>query len=112
MGNVLCYKGDLTTEQVTRALGSLFAMDLDWIAPTGDLMAQAVQIARRRGITVYDAVFVALAKAMQAPLVTADDRLTRQAQPEATVHLLSATTGGACSTSRRGGGTRGTAIAA
>ena len=45
------------------------------IAPLDDtLLAQATQIAFAQGISLQDAVFVALAKTLDAPLVTADRR--------------------------------------
>ena len=44
------------------------------------LMADAFDIAVAAGVTIYDALYVALAEAREIPLVTADQRLIRRLQ--------------------------------
>jgi len=48
----------------------------------GDLAIGAFGLACRSGITVYDGLYVALARARGFPLVTADDRLAARLQEE------------------------------
>ena len=43
--------------------------------PSGALLEDAFTNAARSGQTVYDCIYVALAAAVQAPLITADERL-------------------------------------
>ena len=88
LSNVLRYKKDLTAEQVVQAVQSLVDMDLGWADPSSDLLGRAIHIARRCEVSVYDAVFVALAQAISATFVTADDRLAQRVQREALVVLL------------------------
>ncbi len=44
----------------------------------------------RHGVTAYDAAYIALAEALEAPLVTCDARLTRSTGHSARVELLGA----------------------
>lgn len=52
---------------------------IDEVAPLGDLAAPAYDLARRYSFSVYDGVYLALARARGLPLVTADARLARRA---------------------------------
>jgi predicted nucleic acid-binding protein len=88
LANVLRYKTDLTTEQVQAAVGSLFDMDLTWVLPANPVMGRAVEIARTCDTTVYDATFAALAEALSATLLTADERLVRRLEPLSFVRVL------------------------
>lgn len=47
------------------------------VRPATEYVTAALEIAITHGITVYDATYVALAHALDAPLVTADERLVR-----------------------------------
>ena len=78
LANVLCHKGDLTTDQVQEAVQSLFDMRLEWVLPSSAVMRRAVEIARAYETTVYDAAFAALAESLNATFVTADERLSRR----------------------------------
>lgn len=88
LANVLCYKADLSTEQVRAAVRSLYDMQMDWVLPAVEVMEPAVEIARGYDITVYDATFAALAGALEAIFVTADDRLARKLEPVPHVRFL------------------------
>ena len=59
------------------------------VVPTADLAEQALDIALQYRVSGYDACYVALAARVQAPLITADEKLVRaiigQAYP---VHSL------------------------
>ncbi len=86
--NVLRYKSELTSEQVEQAVQSPFDMELSWWPPDSALTQRAVAISRSRNITVYDAAFVALAAALPAGFVTADERLVQRLQDFSYVHFL------------------------
>jgi predicted nucleic acid-binding protein len=47
------------------------------IIPTFDLAEDALDIALTNGISSYDAFYVALSNRIEAPLITADDKLVR-----------------------------------
>lgn len=57
-------------------IANLRALALQSVA-TRELVESALLLAVRHRITAYDAVYVALAQAVAAPLVTADERLVR-----------------------------------
>lgn len=88
IANVLRYKPDLTAEHVETALQALFDLALTWIAPTPDLIRESVTVARASEISVYDASFVALADALKATFVTADERLVRHLDDRDDVRFL------------------------
>jgi predicted nucleic acid-binding protein len=64
-------------------------MGLAWMAPSTAQTRTAVAIARETDITVYDAVYVALAQVLQAEMVTADARMARRVAGYSFVRLLS-----------------------
>jgi predicted nucleic acid-binding protein len=59
--------------QAVRDLGSLA---VQWY-PTADLIRPALEIAIQHGITAYDASYIALARELRLPMVTADEKLAR-----------------------------------
>ena len=86
--NVLRYKNDLSTDQVKEAVQSLFDMNLDIIFPSLLIIDQAVELARTYNITVYDAIFVALAQALSVTFITADERLAQRLAALSFIHFL------------------------
>lgn len=65
---------EITAREATRALDLLMASGLD-LRPSAPLLGRALVLARRLRHPVYDCVYVALAQAEGATLVTADQRL-------------------------------------
>ncbi len=67
----------LDETELVQAAGTLEGFRLHFEAVDGELVAHAVKLATRHGLTIYDAVFAALAKRHDAELITADRRLAR-----------------------------------
>ena len=88
LANVMRYKEDLSTEQVQEAVESLFDVGWEWSVPSVAVMSRAIEIARRCETTVYDATFAALAESLDAPLITADERLAGRLEPLSLVRFL------------------------
>jgi predicted nucleic acid-binding protein len=88
LANVLRYKNELTTEQIQQAVRSLFDMGITLWSPDAALIRRAVSISRSHDTTVYDAAFVALAEALPAEFITADERLIRRLQGFSYAHFL------------------------
>ena len=77
VGQVLKKKeqaGFLTPAESDEILDAILGLPLD-IVGHRDILRTAVDVARDRGLTVYDALFLALALDRKAELVSADARL-------------------------------------
>ena len=61
--------GQLTAEQAESAVGDLLAFPIT-VFPTAPLLGRVWEL--RHNLTAYDACYVALAEAVQQPLLTAD----------------------------------------
>jgi predicted nucleic acid-binding protein len=90
LANVLRYKGDLETARVQEAVQSLFDMRLEWVAPSARAICRGVALAREFDLTLYDAAFVVLAEALDATLISADERLVRRLEALPFVRFLGA----------------------
>ena len=53
----------------------MFDSGIEWTLPSTEVLTRAVDIAHSYQITVYDAVFVALAVVLDVNLITADEHL-------------------------------------
>lgn len=65
---------EVTTRRAAEALDDLAGLDIERYGHT-PLLGQVWAL--RRNLTAYDAVYVALAMAIDAPLLTFDDRIAR-----------------------------------
>ena len=79
-------RGALSEARARLALRRLSGAALDRY-PHGPLVARIWDL--RDNLTAYDAAYVALAEALDAPLVTTDDRLARASGHRARVELYS-----------------------
>ena len=64
----------LPLARAREALDAIYAIRAD-ARPVAMLVPDALNVALERSLTVYDACYVVLAEALEAPLVTADRRL-------------------------------------
>lgn len=81
----LAAAGDLDERRVALAMEDLDSLRLDRI-PHRPLMDRCWEL--RGNLTVYDATYVALAEAMQVPLLTADAKLAAAPGLRCTVDLI------------------------
>jgi predicted nucleic acid-binding protein len=65
---------EITAREAAQAIELLMASGLD-LRPSGPLLGRALGLARRLRHPVYDCLYLALAQAENATLVTADQRL-------------------------------------
>jgi predicted nucleic acid-binding protein len=73
--NVLRYNPVYTEEDIIKAVNSLIEADIDIVLSTVELLEVAVNIAKKYDVTVYDAIYIALAKLISGVYVTADKKL-------------------------------------
>ena len=87
VSNALRYSPELGVEDVRRAVNTLLSLQVKLHPPTGELMDEAIRLAYQYGITIYDAVYIALARLRDIPLYTADERLIRKTGLEHIHHI-------------------------
>jgi predicted nucleic acid-binding protein len=78
-------RGLLTKIQADQALNDLLALPIS-LVQTRALLRRAWELAPN--VTPYDACYVALAEALQAPLLTADQRLASATGPRCNFELV------------------------
>jgi predicted nucleic acid-binding protein len=77
IANVLRYKETIKEELISRAITSIYDMDI--LMPVNSrIMANAVKLARKHGITVYDSSYLSFAREAGCLIVTADKKLCKK----------------------------------
>lgn len=87
LGNLLKFKG-FSPSEINSALGSLFDLGVDIVAPTKSMLGVAAKIAEKCDLTFYDASFIALAQELQFKLKTADKKISEKTKALGFVELL------------------------
>jgi predicted nucleic acid-binding protein len=92
LSNALRYNPSLSSKDVQEALDSV--MDMGFIVKGVDkrVMADAISIAFRYGVTVYDAYFLALARTERKPLIIADYKFVERVKASKEIMRLSGLT--------------------
>ncbi|GAH20621.1 unnamed protein product [marine sediment metagenome] len=88
LANVLRYKSELSTRAVREAMDSFFNMGFDFVSSTRNLIDRAVPLARENDVTVYDALFAAVAESKNGYMITADRKLHDRLSSFSFVHFL------------------------
>gem|GEM_PF-5694241 len=69
------YNPIYTVEYVEKAINSLIEIDFDIVLPTVKILKDSANTAKKYNTTVYDAIFVSLAKLIGAIFVTVGKKL-------------------------------------
>jgi len=72
--NVLRYKDDLEEKLILKAILSIYEMEI-LISVNQKIMENALRLARKYGITVYDSTYLSFAQNLGCHLITADKKL-------------------------------------
>jgi predicted nucleic acid-binding protein len=75
LANALRYNPKMEREEVEETVDNLFELGLETVLTTPSLTKEALKIAYDYQITVYDALYVALAKNLEFEFITADKKL-------------------------------------
>ena len=75
LANVLRYNPNFDKKDVSDAVKSIIGLGVQILVPTTHLLTNAVNLGFTYGITVYDAVYVALAEELNYNFLTADKKL-------------------------------------
>ncbi len=78
IANALRYNKTFQESEVKEAIKSLIDIGLSVFVPTKEVIECAVELSFKFGISFYDAYFVALAKKLNIPLITADEKLYKK----------------------------------
>ncbi|RMF91337.1 MAG: PIN domain-containing protein, partial [Methanobacteriota archaeon] len=76
------------SDEIKSALGSLFDLGIDIIAPTREVLGLTAKMAGHHDLTFYDASFVALAQELKFNLITADKGIWEKTKSLGLVELL------------------------
>ena len=85
--NALKYSAAFGEDELKEVAESLDGFQLTLHSLSGALASRAVEISMRRGITIYDACYVALARQLKTSVYTADETLIRKAGDLGVKHI-------------------------
>jgi len=88
IANVLRYNKRLPTDEILNLVEELFRLNLKIEEVTPELIMRGVVLAREKNISIYDAIFVVLAKIYQLSFYTADEKLYKKVKGLGFVKLL------------------------
>lgn len=74
LANALSYCKRLSLKEKEEALFNFFDLGIEIIAVAKDDIVSSLQIVKKYKITIYDAVYLALAKILDEPLITANPK--------------------------------------
>lgn len=86
--NALRFKKGVTEEAITAITPSLFHLGFEIITPTEKLIRDALHVSFMTDLSIYDAIYLALANELNVSCIIADARILRQAVPFAKVQGL------------------------
>jgi predicted nucleic acid-binding protein len=89
LANALRYNPRFDAQDVKNALKSVMEMGFDIRGIDADTMVQAVEIAFKSHVTVYDTYFLALSQTENMPLITADYTFVKHIKGFKTIIKLS-----------------------
>jgi len=75
LANALRYKKGYDPESVSEAINAIIDLDMEIIVPTENLLKESAVISFKKDISMYDAIYVALAKETGYKFITADQKL-------------------------------------
>jgi predicted nucleic acid-binding protein len=89
VGNILLFgRSRPPIEEALEALTDLFSIPLEVVPPALVSATATLRLASLRGLSYYDATYVALAETLDCPLITSDRRLAQRARDTGLVRLL------------------------
>ena len=74
LANALRYKKGYKPELVSEAINAIIDLDMEIIVPTESLIKESAIISFEKDISIYDAIYVALAKETGYNFITADKK--------------------------------------
>jgi len=75
LANALRYSSEFSAQEIVDALETPFELNILLVPFSLDALNSAVTLSQESDLAVYDAYFLALAQAIEIPLITADRRM-------------------------------------
>ena len=86
--NVLRFKREVPKAEVKDITRALWDLELETVAPTEALLEEAIDLSFLTSLSLYDCAYLALAKELDAALITADRHLSHVASKFVRASLL------------------------
>lgn len=86
--NALAYNPLYDTEKLNMAINSLYGMGISFIRPYMEILYESSKLHFINKITIYDSVYIALAKYINAQFITADEKLFEKVKGIGSIILL------------------------
>ena len=87
--NAMRHDKRFDTRLVKESLDNLIKMEIDIVIPSQDLISHAIEISYNNNVTIYDAIYIALAELNNAVFITADEKLHKNAMKLKFVKFIS-----------------------
>lgn len=88
VSNGLRYLSTLSKSDIKGAVSTIFDLGIGIVVPEEELIHQAIEISKDFGTSLYDAIFISLAKILNYELLTADQSLHQKTKILGFVRLL------------------------
>jgi len=88
LSNALKFNPKITSSEINEIIDNIYALELNIIIPTIELIKSAVKLSYDYEITIYDAIYLALAKDLEFEFITADKKLYNKIEDVKFVKLL------------------------
>jgi len=75
IANAMRYSKLFNQTLIKESLSNLIDMEMDIVIPTQEILLRAVNLSYSYEISLYDAVYIALAELINATMITADEKL-------------------------------------
>ncbi len=88
LSNALRYDKEFNEELIYTSIDSLINMELNIVLPTEEIIKNAISLALKYYVTVYDAIFLSLSQIIDATFITADEKLYEKVKKLKNVKFL------------------------
>ncbi len=86
--NALAYNPLFNKDKVNMAILSLYEMDIKLVEPYIEILFESSKLHFSKNITIYDSIYIALAKYINAQYITADKKLFEKVKDLGNIILL------------------------
>ena len=86
VSNALRYNSELGAKDVIQAIQSLLELQLK-VVRIEKWFLEAISLAYKHGITIYDSAYIALGLSLNVPIYTADEKLEKKVQLSDVIHI-------------------------